>query len=339
MKVSDRRTLGTSGLDVTILGLGGVPIGGVYHPVDERVCQATLDAACDGGIALFDTAPLYGYGTSEMRFGFNLRQRPRDSYHLCTKVGRYMPPRPATEDRGQWNSGLEFDLVFDYSYDATWRSVEQSMMRMGISRFDILLIHDCDVWTHGDQMEHHYKIAMDGAFKALSEMRAQGAVQAIGVGINEADLCARFARDGDFDCFLLAGRYTLLEQGALDDFLPLCAERNIGIMLGGPYNSGILATGPVPGAKYNYVDAPEEILQRVGAIQAVCQRHDTPLAAASMQFPLGHPNISSIVPGAVTPYEVTRNIEAMERPIPADLWAELKHEGLLREDAPVPSGG
>jgi D-threo-aldose 1-dehydrogenase len=167
-------------------------------------------------------------------------------------------------------------------------------------------------------------------------MRDQGMVSAIGVGINEADVCARFARDGDFDCFLLAGRYTLLEQGALDDFLPLCVERNIGIMLGGPYNSGILATGAIPGAKYNYKDASPEILARVSRIQAVCQRHGVPLAAAAIQFPLAHPSIASMIPGAITPYEVQRNADLMTLAIPADLWAELKHEGLLRTDAPLP---
>ena len=335
-----KRKLGSSPLEVTTLGFGGAPLGDIYERLDEDQALATLRAAYDAGVNLFDTAPLYGYGLSEHRTGHVLRQLPRDSFVLSTKVGRRLKPEdPARIDRGQWQGGLDFQPVYDYSYDGTMRAVEESMHRLGITRIDILLIHDVDVWTHGSReaCDRYFAEAMEGAYVALDELRRNGDVSAIGVGINEADMCARFARAGDFDCMLLAGRYTLLEQGALDDFLPLCIEKNIGIMLGGPFNSGILATGPVPGAKYNYQDAPPEILERVGRIQAVCEHHGTPLACASVQFPLGHPQVATIIPGAVSPAEVARNVAQMDAAVPADLWAELKREGLLRDDAPTPT--
>lgn len=337
MQPTEWRRLGASDVQVSALGFGGVPLGSVYEVLDEDVCRATVQRALDVGVSLYDTAPLYGHGLSELRMGAVLRSKPLDDYVLSTKVGRYLAPRPKAEiDMGQWQHSIGFDAVFDYSYDSAFRSVEQSMMRLGIPQIDILLIHDVDVWTHGDGYEKRYKQAMEGSYRAIKEMRDQGIVKAIGVGVNEADVCARFARDGDFDCFLLAGRYTLLEQGALDDFLPLCEEKQIGIMLGGPYNSGILATGPIPGAKYNYKDASPEVLATVARIQTVCQRHGVPLAAAAIQFPMAHPCLSSTIPGAVTPYEVQRNADMMKIAIPADLWAEFKHEGLIRQDAPVP---
>lgn len=337
MQPTDRRRLGATDVHVTTLGFGGAPLGGIYEVLDEDVCRATVARAHDLGVRLFDTAPLYGHGLSELRMGAVLRNRPRDSYVLSTKIGRYLAPgAEGTIEMGQWQHSIGFATVYDYSYDAAFREVEQSMMRLGIPRIDILLIHDVDVWTHGDRFEERYAEAMNGAYRALRKLKDEGVVGAIGVGINEADVCARFARDGDFDCFLLAGRYTLLEQGALDDFLPLCVEKNIGIMLGGPYNSGILATGAIPGAKYNYRDAEPEILARVSRIQAVCQRHGVPLAAAAIQFPLAHPCVASMIPGAVTPYEVQRNADLMQVAIPPALWAELKQEGLLRADAPVP---
>jgi D-threo-aldose 1-dehydrogenase len=337
MQPTELRRLGATDVNVTALGFGAAPLGGVFDVMDEDVCRATVNRAWDVGARLFDTAPLYGHGLSELRLGAVLRQKPRDEFRLSTKVGRYLRPGvPGKIDMGQWQQSIGFETVYDYSYDAAFREVEQSLMRLGIPRIDILLIHDVDVWTHGDGYEQRYKEAMEGSYKALRKLRDEGTVGAIGVGINEADVCARFARDGDFDCFLLAGRYTLLEQGALDDFLPLCVEKNIGIMLGGPYNSGILATGAVPGAKYNYKDAPPEILAQVARIQAVCQRHGVPIAAAAIQFPLAHSAVASMIPGGVTPYEVSRNAALMQVKIPADLWAELKHEGLLRDDAPVP---
>ncbi|KGM34237.1 aldo/keto reductase [Inquilinus limosus] len=335
------RPLGKSGVPVTQLGFGGAPLGDFYQKLPDGQATQTMARALELGVTLVDTSPLYGYGLSEHRFGQVLRQRPRDSYVLSTKVGRVFeaPKRGKAVDHGGWAGGLEFDPVFDYSYDGAMRAFEQSLMRLGIPHVDILLIHDVDIWTHGSRPAYEQRLqeALAGAYKALLKLREEGVVKAIGVGVNEVESCMRFAEGGDFDCFLLAGRYTLLEQTALDDFLPLCQRRDIGIMLGGPYNSGILATGAVPGAKYNYKDAPPEILERVSRIEAVCRRHGVALPAAAIQFPLAHPVVASMIPGAVKPEEVERNHALIATPIPAEFWAELKREGLVREDAPVPA--
>ncbi|MGP1394496.1 MAG: aldo/keto reductase [Inquilinaceae bacterium] len=334
------RKLGSAPLHVTQLSFGGAPLGDLYGRLPEDEAAGAVRTAYDAGLRLFDTSPLYGYGLSEHRMGHVLRQVPRDSYVLSTKVGRWLRPQtPEQIDRGQWRGGLDFEPVFDYSYDGAMKAFEQSLHRMGINRIDVLLIHDVDVWTHGTQeaCDRRFKEAMGGAYRALDELRGSGVIKAIGVGVNEADIAGRFVREGDFDCVLLAGRYTLLEQGALDDFLPLCVEKDVGILLGGPFNSGILATGPRPGAKYNYTDAPPDVMERVGRIQGICDCHGVALASAAVQFPLGHPKVASIIPGAVNRSEVLRNVEQMAVPIPADLWAELRHAGLLREDAPAPT--
>ena len=334
------RAIGTTGLEVTVLGLGGAPMGDLYARLEDEDCDATLEAAYEKGVRLFDTAPLYGHGLSEHRFGHVLRRKPRDDYVLSTKVGRWLEPRdPARIDRGQWQGGLNMQPLYDYSRDGVWREVEHSLQRLGIERIDILLIHDVDIWTHGtrEAFEARYREVVEGAFPALADMRAQGLVKAIGMGVNEVEPCVRLARDADPDVFLLAGRYTLLEQGGLDDLLPLAQEKKFSFLLGGPFNSGILATGPVEGAKYNYKPAPPEILERVRKIEAVCTRHEVPLAAAAIQFPLGLESVASIIPGAVNEREVVHNIELIERTIPAELWAELKSEKLLAETCPVPS--
>jgi D-threo-aldose 1-dehydrogenase len=218
------------------------------------------------------------------------------------------------------------------------RAFEQSLLRLGLARVDILLIHDVDVHTHGSReaCDRRFDEAMEGAYRALLELRKNGDVRAIGVGVNEADMCARFARAGDFDCMLLAGRYSLLEQGALDEFLPLCVQKNIGVMAGGVYNSGILASGPKPGSKYNYAEAPAAVRERVARLDAVCRAHQVPLAAAAIQFPLGHPQVSSVVIGAISAEEMLQNFELMSVEIPAALWSDLRSEGLLRMDAPLP---
>lgn len=334
------RPLGRSGLHVTALGLGGAPLGDLYEKIPETRAKATIKAALSQGIKLFDTAPLYGYGLSEHRFGNVLRYRPRDSYVLSTKVGRYLEPEnPSKIDRGQWAGGLNMRPVVDYTYDGTMRALDQSFQRLGVERIDILLIHDLDIWTHGSREAYEARLreAETGACKALDKLRSSGVVKAIGIGVNEIEPCLRVADMVDLDCFMLAGRYTLLEQAPLDDLLPLTEKRGIGILLAGPYNSGILATGAVPGAKYNYKDAPPEIMQKVERIQAVCARHNVPLPAAAIQFPLGHGSVSAIVPGAVRPEEVERNRTLITTPIPPDFWVELKKENLLRRDAPVPA--
>jgi len=258
---------------------------------------------------------------------------------VSTKVGRWYRPAPRGANRGNWAGGLEFDAVLDYSYDGTMRAFEQSLLRLGLARVDVLLIHDVDVHTHGSReaCDRHFDAAMAGAYRALLELRQNGDVSAIGVGVNEADMCARFARAGDFDCMLLAGRYSLLEQGALDEFLPLCEAKNIGVLAGGVFNSGILASGPRTGSKYNYADAPAKVRERVARLAEVCSAHGVPLAAAAIQFPLGHPCVSSVVIGAVSAPEIRHNFELMRVPIPSALWADLKNEGLVRAEAPVPA--
>ncbi|HTW28889.1 MAG TPA: aldo/keto reductase [Acetobacteraceae bacterium] len=339
MKATDTRPLGKTGLEVTILGLGGAPLGDLYERIPEDRAIATIAHAYDHGVRLFDTAPLYGHGLSEHRFGHLLRQKPRDQFVLSTKVGRHLAPQdPGSLDRGQWAGGLNMRLVPDYSYDGAMRAFEQSLQRLGLHRIDIIHIHDVDVWNWGSEeaFQQRFREAMEGAYRAIHDLRAQGVVRAIGVGVNEVKPMLQFAAAGDFDTFMLAGRYTLLEQEPLDELLPLCERRGIGILTAGPYNSGILATGPVPGAKYNYKPAPPEILERVRRIEAVCQRHGVKLPAAAVQFPLAHPAVAAMVPGAVRPEEVDANLRLIETPIPAALWAELKHERLLREDAPTP---
>ena len=341
MNFNDTLKLGQAPLSVTQLGFGGAPLGDLYGQLPESEALATVDTAYSEGIRLFDTSPFYGYGLSEHRFGHVLRQYPRDSFVLSTKVGRRMKPQdPSRIDRGQWRNTLPFEPVYDYSYDGVMRQVEDSLQRLATHRIDILLIHDVDVWTHGTiaETEKRFRQAMEGAYRALEQLRSSGVVKAIGCGLNEWEMCQRFARAGDFDCFLLAGRYTLLEQSALDEFLPLCVEKNIGILLGGPYNSGILATGTIEGAFYDYKKAPPSIMSKVKRIEMVCARYNVPLAAAAIQFPLAHPAVASIIPGAVKPSEVKQNISMMGIDIPPSLWQELKQEGLLHQEAPTPSG-
>jgi D-threo-aldose 1-dehydrogenase len=331
------RKLGKSGLDVSLLGFGGVPIGDFWTKLSDEMAVATVRQAAEAGLSLYDTSPLYGHGLSEHRMGQVLRQRPRGSFVLSTKVGRILEPMDEAKiNRGWFAGGLNFEPRYDYSYDGVMRSLEHSLHRLGMNRLDVLLIHDIDVWTHGDDYPMRLKQVMSGCYPALEKLRSSGVVRAIGIGVNEIAPSVHFARETDIDCILLAGRYTLLEQAALDELLPLCSQKNIGIMLGGPYNSGILATGAIPGATYNYKPAPENVMDRVAKIETVCQRHGVPIAAAALQFPLGHPCISSMIPGAAKPEEVNRNMALMQMAVPAGLWDELKHEGLMPAHAPVP---
>lgn len=340
MDAFERRLLGRTGMALSALGLGGAPLGDGFERLPEEQALATIDAAYSDGLNLFDTSPLYGYGLSEHRFGHVLRNKPRNTFVLSTKVGRYfLPPAAKGIDRGIWAGTLEFNPVLDYSYDGTLRSIEQSLMRLGISSIDILFIHDVDTMMLGSDQafEATFRQAVEGAYKALEDLRRQGVVRAIGAGLNDVPSCLRFLDVADLDCFLLAGRYTLLDQDALDALLPRCTEREIGIILGGPFNSGILATGAIAGARYNYVAAPSNVLARVAAIEAICMRHDVALPAAALQFPLAHPTIASVIPGAVKPEEVRRNEQLLAARIPTDFWTDLKDKGLLRPDAPTPN--
>ena len=332
------RKLGRTGIPISVIGFGSAPLGDLYSRLPDEPAIAAVAAAHAAGITIFDTAPLYGHGLAEHRIGTALRRIPRDSFTLSTKVGRYMSPLAQRVGDSGYVGGFRHAAVFDYSYDGAMRSLEQSLLRLGLERVDVLLIHDVDKWTHGrDAIETRFREAMDGAYRALARLREEGTVKAIGVGVNEAEMCARFARAGDFDVMMLAGRYTLLEQGALDDFLPLAVEKGIAVLIAGAFNSGILATGPIHGAHYNYKPAPPAIIERVIRIEAVCRANGVKLAHAAIAFPFGHPAVTSVVLGAVHPDEVRANIEAVSIPVPASLWSDLKSEGLLAPHAPAPS--
>ncbi len=339
MRPDEKRKFGRADLDVTVMGFGSAPIGNIFRPISEEESEAMISASWNAGLRYFDTAPMYGHGLSEARCGHGLRWYPRDEFALSTKVGRILKSKPRVKiDFTPWVDGLPFEATFDYSYDGTMRSIEDSLQRLALERIDIAFIHDVDVFTHGPEMhKQRFREAMDGCYRALDRLRSDGVVKAIGVGVNEWDVCYEALKQNDFDCFLLAGRYTLLEQDALDGFLPLCEERNAAVVVGGGFNSGILATGATEGAKYNYAPASEAIKNRVRNIEAVCREYDVPLPAAALQFVLGHPCIPSIVPGTRTVAQLEQNLAWISHPIPADLWPTLKANGLIREDAPVPS--
>lgn len=322
-----RARLGRTALEVTRVGLGTAPLGGLFTPVSDAQAEATIERAWALGVRHFDTAPLYGFGLSEQRLGRFLRAKPRDSFVLSTKVGRLLrrerdEPRP---DRHYKGTPPERP-VFDYSYDGVMRSVEESLGRLGLDRIDILHIHDPD---------DHYEEARDGAFAALDRLRQDGSIGAIGAGMNQHQMLARFARELAFDCFLLAGRYSLLDQGSLDDLLPLCAERGIAIIAGGVYNSGILAN-PQPGATYNYEPADGRLVERAGHLQQLCAEHGVDLKAAAIQFVLAHPMVPAVVVGARTPQEIEASVAAASQPIPADFWRALRHRGLVDARSPLP---
>jgi D-threo-aldose 1-dehydrogenase len=336
------RRIGRTALEVTELGLGGAPMGGFRATIPDSEAVALVNAAYESGVRFFDTSPFYGYGRSELRMGAALREKPRDSYVLSTKIGRVMHVMRPGEDApaDMRPNGLPgFAPAFDYSYDGVMRSLEQSHLRLGIARIDVVLVHDVDYWTTRDRavLDQRFATVMESGFRALDELRRCGTIGAIGVGINEWDTSLRFLRAGDFDCMLLAGRYTLLEQGALGEFLPECVKRGVSVILGGPYNSGILAGDVKPGATYDYAEAPAHLLERARRIETVCRRHGVPLAAAALQFPLAHPAVCSVIPGALSVTEVEQNVQHMQRSIPRALWAELVHEGLLDPAAPVPA--
>jgi D-threo-aldose 1-dehydrogenase len=337
----ERVDLGRSGLRVTRLGFGAAPIGGLYTAVDDADARATVDRAWELGIRTFDVAPLYGYGAAERRLGSALAGRPRDEFVLSTKVGRLVRRSDAitpTDDVDpQAMDGRQdafyvrsepLRMVFDFSADGVRRSIEESLARLGLDRIDIALIHDPDT---------HWAAAIDDAFPALARLRGDGVVRAIGVGMNQSAMLARFAREGDFDVFLLAGRYTLLDQDALGELLPLCVERDIAVLAGGAMNSGILAD-PTPGGRFDYQPAPPAIVERARRLGAICARHGVPLRAAAVQFPLAHPAIRSLIAGVRRIDHLDEYPELMAHPIPADLWSELRAEGLIDPVAPVPDG-
>lgn len=338
MQPDEKRSFGRTDLDVTAFAFGTAPIGNIFQPIGEDEATRMIATAWDAGVRFFDTAPMYGHGLAELRTGHNLRAKNRDDFVLASKVGRVLKPAPrASIDFGPWVDAAPFSSHFDYSYDGTLRAFDDSLQRLALERMDICFIHDIDVYTHGADQPRVFEEAMDGCWRALERLRAEGLVRAIGVGVNEWEVCHAALKRHDFDCFLLAGRYTLLEQTALDEFLPLCQERGASVVVGGGFNSGILATGATPGAKYNYAPAPPAILARVARIEAVCREFHVPLPAAALQFVVAHPAIASFTAGTRTVQQLRQNLDWFSAPIPAAFWAQLKRQGLLREDAPVPA--
>jgi len=338
MQPSQQRKFGRSGLDVTAFAFGSAPIGNFFREIDDATADGMIQHAWNAGVRFYDTAPMYGHGLSELRLGHSLRWKPRDEFVVASKVGRLLRPKRRSQiNFAPWNNAAANEIVFDYSYDGTMRSFEDSLQRLALEHIDILFIHDIDRFTRGDEQPEVFEQAMDGCWKALESLRSQGVVKAIGVGVNEWEVCLAALKRHDFDCFLLAGRYTLLEQQALDEFLPLCEARNAAVLVGGGFNSGILATGAVEGAKYNYSPAPKAIMEKVAMIEAVCRDFAVPLPAAALQFVVAHPAIPSFCAGTRTVEQLRQNLDWFSHPIPVDFWASLKKQGLLREDAPVPA--
>jgi D-threo-aldose 1-dehydrogenase len=331
--------LGRTSLRVTRLGFGSATIGGLFREVPEPEAVATARHAANIGVRYFDTAPLYGYGDSERRIGAAVASLPRDAYVLSTKVGRLIVPRDRItpdmdvdhqriddQDDYYYRTNPAVRPVFDYSHDGVLRSVDESLERLGLDRIDILYIHDPD---------HHWEQAISGAYPALERLRAEGVVRAIGVGMNQVSMLLRFAREGDFDVLLVANRYTLLDQEARAELFPLCLARGIAVVLGGVFNSGILAD-PRPGSRFGYLPADDEVMARVHRLRDVCERHGVPLRAAAIQFALAHPAATSLLAGVRTRTQIDDYPGLMRHPIPAQLWEELKAEQLLPEDAVTP---
>ena len=351
MLAAERRRIPKTDLQLTALGLGTAPLGGLYAAVTLRDGEATAAAAIDLGLRYFDTAPMYGLGKSEHVLGSALLKHAeidrKFDYALSTKVGRLLvserPGRQLREmaaknelDSG-WHGALYFREYFDYSYDAVMRSFDDSQQRLGTPKIDILYVHDIGRATHGARHEHHWSaLTSGGGFRALSELRAAGLIKAIGVGVNECEVVLEALDCVELDCCLLAGRYSLLEQTALDALLPLCERRNVGVIIGGAFNSGILAAHAGGHRKFNYGDAPNAVVERAERLRRVCGRFEVEMPAAALQFPLAHPAVVSVVVGSRSAAEIGQAVRWLEQSLADDLWTELKGQGLIQAEAPVP---
>ena len=327
------RTLAGRGLPLTTLGLGASALAGLYEAVSDAAATATLEAAWHAGIRYFDTAPFYGYTRSERRLGQFLSRQARDSYVLSTKVGRLMHADPTVKPGSDgWADPLPYRPVFDYSYSGVLRSFEDSLQRLGLARIDMLLVHDIGRLTHRDRHAEHWQaLTAGGGFRALDELRSQRVVKAIGLGVNEWEVAQEALAAAPLDCVLLAGRYTLLEQWSLG-FLNHCAAAGVGVVIGGPFNSGLLAGQP----KYDYGNVPPNVMRRANALDATCAEFGVPLQAAALQFPLAHPAVTSVLAGMRSANQVAANAAWLECPIPRELWQRLRSRGLIAEGAAVP---
>ena len=331
----EKRRIGRTDLEVTTLGLGGASLAGIFSAVPAEQARATVAHALDVGINYVDTAPQYGLGRSEHLVGDALRER-REGVVLSSKVGRLLKPvDPAEQDKGNWVDPLPFNQLYDYSYDGVMRSFEDSQQRLGLNSIDILYVHDIGVATHGvEGNKPLWAQLAGGGYKALRELRDAGVIKAIGLGVNEWQVLMDAFALGDWDVFLLAGRYTLLEQTSLDPFMTTCVQRGASVVIGGPFNSGIL----VGGDKFNYAKAPEEIVTKVRAIEAVCREFGVPLPAAALQFPLTHPAVCNVLPGPRSPQELDGILDWWDVKVPGELWTTLAAKGLLASGTPIPGG-
>ena len=329
-----RRRIGRTEVEVTVLGLGCATLGSSRIPVSRREAEAIVGAAWAAGVCYIDTAPYYGVGQAERCVGDAMRWVPRDEWVLSTKVGRLLRPRRTTAAGTERRYPLPFEPVYDYSYDGVMRSFEDSLQRLGLARIDILHVHDIGAMQHGAEAHPRLmRTLRDGGYRALEKLRAAGTVRAIGIGVNEREVLLEALEWGNWDVFLLAGRYTVLEQAPLDDLLPKCEKAGTSIVVGGPLNSGILAGRET----WNYETAPPEIVSRVKAIAAVCDSHRVPLPAAALQFPLAHPAVAAVIPGPRNVDEFHTNVRLLRHPIPAALWTDLRDAGLLHPHAPTPA--
>jgi D-threo-aldose 1-dehydrogenase len=325
-----RNRLGTTGVEVAELGFGGGPLGGLYEPLDDATAAAALDTAWEGGIRYYDTSPHYGIGHSERRIGALLRDKPRDEFTLSTKVGRLLVPQ---DPHGRMDEKFQVPAthrrVWDFTRDGVRRSVDDSLTRMGLDRIDVLYLHDA---------EEHFEDALRDGYPALAELRSEGVVGAIGAGMADVGQLSTLVRETDVDVVMLAGGYTLLQQPALDDFLPVCTERGVSVVAAGVFNSGVLATPrPLAGAKFDYATASPQVLERAERIADVCEAHGVTVPQAAIAFPLLHPAVASVVLGMRSADEVTRNLAAFAVDVPDALWTDLRDRDLLDARSPLPA--
>lgn len=333
MSPNNRRRVGQTDLEIPVLGLGTCPLGGVYAAIGDAEARSTYIAAWDAGLRLYDTAPWYGLGQAEHRTGRALYDMPRDSYILTSKVGRLLraPRDRAAYTPPGWENPLQFEVEHVFTYDAIMRSYEDSLQRLGINRIDALYIHDLDrgYFPNEKHLDAKFRELDQGGYRALDELKSSGEIKAIGAGINEPGMITRFLENGNMDMFLVASRHTLLEQGIYESEIVPAGKKGASVIIGGPFNSGILATGAVDGAKYEYGVAPPEMVARVEKLSGICKDHGVALAAAALQFPLTVPEVSSVIFGAVSASEINDNIAHFATSIPQSLWADLEAENLI----------
>ena len=329
-----QRAVAQTGLSISILGFGGVQVGDYFTALPEATAIGAISDAYAAGIRYFDTAPRYGRGLSEHRIGHVLRQYLRDDFVLSTKVGRNLEPDQSLANTPH-RLGLPFKFVPDLSFDGTMRGIEQSLHRLGLSRIDFAFMHALEPREYGTEYPARFREAIDGCYRALADLRAQKVIRGIGAGINEVQASIDLINSTELDCLMLAGRYTLMEQDALDSMLPLAARRNVSIIVGAPFNSGVLATGSIENARYGNRLLEPEVLNRVRDIERVCVEFDVELAAAALQFPLAHPSVVAVVAGMSSADEVRSNVRLVNQQIPVDFWSALKQKGILRPDAPT----